>query len=214
MSEMNELFSEWKKEVLSTSNHFVEDGIISQEHWNNADKKILLVLKETNDYEGNIVSLINKAINDNPKSKVWDRPTFHNAGRWVYGLLNTEKDVAPYKNAQRERKSALLSCALINVKKTTGGSRAKKSVEQHAKKYSHFIKRQIDIIQPDIIILGGTYKMIKDHVLPKMNKVDFRVHKYNNAICINANHPSYFKLKRKVIYNQVVLNYKNYLDGI
>ena len=83
---MEELFNEWKDAVLKESDHFVEDGIVCEQSWEEADRKVLFILKETNAHQGNISKLINRAVNTNPKSKLWQRPTFHNIGRWSYGL--------------------------------------------------------------------------------------------------------------------------------
>jgi len=211
MTEMEKLFNEWKGLVLSKSDHFVEDGIICPEKWDSVNTKVLLVLKETNDYKYNIAKLIKDSVFKNPKSKLWRSPTFHNIGRWVYGLINSSDSVSEYKDAHKNRKSSLLLCAFINVKKTSGGRRATKSVEENAREYSLFLRKQIDIISPDIIVFGGTYKIMKKYVLPELEKVHLRIHKYNEIICINANHPAYIR-KRKYTYDQVVVNYGKYLS--
>lgn len=208
---MSILFEEWKALIFSTSDHFVEDGVISNEHWVLAGKRVLFILKETNDYQGNIANLIRAAATSRPQSKLWDRPTFHNLGRWAYGLLNTE---ASYKEADAAKKQALLPCAFINIKKTSGGRVATTAVEANARMYATFLRRQIAIISPDIIIFGGTYKMIKDHVLPELKKVGPRVHKHGEkVICINANHPACTK-RRTEMYDQVVGSYQRFVAGI
>jgi hypothetical protein len=210
MNEMNNLLKEWKDFILLESDHFVEDGVISHEHWESTPHKILFILKETNGYEGNITPLINKAITLNPKSKLWARPTFHNIGRWAYGLQNLPESVENYNQAHKSRKSSLLSCAFINIKKTSGERTAGKEVEYHATKYASLIRKQIDILSPKIIVFGGTYQIMKNHVMPEMAKISPRIHQYKDTICINANHPA-CTLKRTTIYDQVVLNYSNYL---
>jgi hypothetical protein len=210
MKDMDELFKEWRPLVLADSDHFVEDGIICHETWNSVNRRILFILKETNDYEGNISKLINDAVRVRPKSKLWLRPTFHNIGRWAYGLLNFPEDVNSYKEANKERKKSLLSCSFINIKKTSGTRTAGKGVELNAIKYASFLRRQIEILSPDIIVFGGTFQTMKDHVLPEMQKKSHRVHKFNNIICINANHPACTK-KRILMYDQVVSNYANYI---
>lgn len=210
MNEVDELIAQWKELASEDSDHFNDDGVICDKAWNQSKKKVLFILKETNDYKGSISKLIYDAVTVRPKSKLWARPTFHNIGRWAYGLLNYSDCKVSYKKANDERKKALLSCAFINIKKTTGGRTATKAVEKSAIKHSSLLKKQIDLLQPDIIVFGGTYKIIKDHVLPELTKVAYRVHKYNNVVCINANHPACTK-KRKEIYDQVIDNYINYI---
>lgn len=210
---MDELFKEWKTLIMSDAKHFVEDGVICHESWGEVDCKLLFILKETNDYEGNIANLINRAVTVKPKSKLWGRPTFHNIGRWAYGLLNFPKSIDSYEAANKERKKSLLPCSFINIKKTSGGRTAGKAVELNAIKFASFLRRQIEILSPDIIVFGGTYKIMKDHVLPEMKKVSHRIHKFNNVICINANHPACSK-NRTLMYEQVVNNYANYIAAI
>jgi hypothetical protein len=210
---MSALFEEWKTLLSATSDHFVEDGVISEEHWARAEKRILFILKETNDYRGNIANLIRVAATSRPQSKLWDRPTFHNLGRWAYGLLNASDGEASYKEAHTARKRALLPCAFINVKKTSGGRAATNAVELNAQMYSVLLRKQIEILAPNIIVFGGTYKMIKDHVLPELTKVGPRIHKYGEVVCINANHPACTK-KRTEMFDQVVGSYRRFVDGI
>jgi len=109
MNKMGDLFHEWKPLVLSESDHFVEDGVICEQSWKKANQKVLFILKETNAHQGNIAKLINRAVNINPKSKLWLRPTFHNIGRWSYGLTKFVNQAPCYKEAHENRREALLS---------------------------------------------------------------------------------------------------------
>lgn len=212
MGDMEKLFAEWKTSIFEESDHFVEDGIICPEMWNQASKKILFILKETNDYTGSITKLISDACTTRPNSGLWDRPTFHNIGRLVYGLLNYPQSVSEYKTAHNNRKKSLLYCSFINLKKTTGGKSSTKAVSESAKKYSNFIRRQIEIISPEVIVFGGTYQIVKDNVIPELVNISPRIHQYGNIICINANHPACTK-KRTLIYDQSILNYHKYHLG-
>lgn len=216
MNHMESLFEEWKRLLPAESGTFVEDGVISQEEWMRADKRILFLLKEVNDEKGKMKSIVNTIRNavSNRESKIWKRPTFHNMGRWAHGLHHCSKETPPptYKEADGARRDSLLSCALINLKKTAGGRVATKEVEQSAMIYSSLIKRQIEILKPDVIVFGGTYKMVKTHVLPELNKVAFRVHTYQDTVCINANHPACTK-ERREMFSQVVSSYHAYLCG-
>lgn len=210
MLEMKTLFEEWKQLVAVESDHFVEDGIISEVDWGLVGKKVLFILKETNNYKGNIAALINSAVTKHPKSKLWDRPTFHNVGRWAHGLINSSNGVPSYSESHIKRKESLLFCAFINLKKTSGARAATKAVPEFAHKYSAFIRQQINLIDPEIIVFGGTYEIVKEYVIPEMERISNRVHKYNKIICINANHPACTK-SRKYMYEQVIVNYNNYL---
>ncbi len=212
MEEMSELFAVWRPRVMQESDHFVEDGIICPEKWKEASKKILFILKETNDYKKSMCNLINEACTTRPRSGMWGSPTFHNIGRWAYGLLSYPESIWAYKAANTNRKGSIPYCSFINVKKTTGGRTATSSVEKSAKEYSSFLRKQIEIIKPEIIVFGGTYQIMKDHVLPELQKVSTRIHAYHNIICINAFHPACTK-KRSSMYEQVIMNYHSYISS-
>jgi len=210
---MGGLFDEWRALVEADAGHFVGDGIVCEEGWRRATRKVLFLLKEPNGYDGKygaLNELLRKAAAPNSTSSMWDRPTFHNVGRWTYGLLNYSGEVPDYVEANKACKTAVLGCAYINIKKSTGGARATKEVEVHAEKYAEFLRRQVAIIQPDIVVCGGTYKMLKKYVYPSMVRVSHRVHQFEKLTFINAYHPGYVT-KRAALYDQVLLSFHEYM---
>jgi hypothetical protein len=83
-SPMDVLFNEWRPHVVAEAGHFVEDGIVCEEGWRKAKRKVLFVLKDPNGYEGEhgaLNELLRKAAAPNSTSAMWDRPTFHTLGR-------------------------------------------------------------------------------------------------------------------------------------
>lgn len=109
-------------------------------------------------------------------------------------------------------KTAVLACAHINIKKSSGGARTTKKVEDHAAKYAEFLKRQVSIIDPEIVVCGGTYAMLKKHVYPSMSRVSSRIHEFDKRIFINAFHPG-CRTGREDLYNQVLLSFHQYMDS-
>lgn len=209
-SATTELFSRWRASSAAFQDHFVEDGIIDPAKWAQADARILFILRETNGYRNSMATLIHKACTTHPSSKLWDRPTFHNVGRWAYGLLNaTDATLPGFDAAHKNRKTALLACAFMNLKKTTGGARATEAVEHAAARDACFLREQIELIDPQVIVCGGTYKAIKQHLYPAIRRVGPRMHEVGGRLFINANHPSYLK-KTKEMYDDVVGNYQRY----
>lgn len=189
---------------------YVVDGIISSESWYQSRVKVLFILKETNGYPGsNIAKLIRTAIVDDPKSKLWRRPTFHNIGRWAFGLQQAGEKSADFKEAHRNRKSALLASAFINLKKTTGGRRATVEVRQFAEIHRELLREQILLVTPNVVVMGGTYDIIKACVFPELKKVYHRVHLLHGVPFINAFHPACTKV-RKALYEQVLDSCQNY----
>lgn len=212
---MGILFDEWSPHVVAEAGHFVEDGIVCMENWGTAKRKVLFLLKEPNGYEGEcgaLNDLLRKAAAPKSTSKMWNRPTFHNVGSCAYGLLNYSGEVPDYDEANRARKTAVLGCAYINIKKSSGGARATKEVEVHAAKYANLLKRQVTIIDPDIVVCGGTYNMLKEHVYPGMSRVSSRIHEFENRIFINAFHPG-CRANRKLVYDQVLSSFHQYMGS-
>jgi hypothetical protein len=79
---MDALFEEWKTQLSETSDHFVKDGIISAEDWAQAETKILFILKETNDYKGNIVQLIHVTAEEQALGSA-DVSQYWSMGAWI-----------------------------------------------------------------------------------------------------------------------------------
>jgi hypothetical protein len=210
----SDLFSRWRASSPDFQDHFVEDGIIDLAEWVQAGTQVLFILRETNGYRGSIAALIRKASTTHASSKLWDRPTFHNVGRWAHGLLHATDATFPgFDAAHTNRKTALLACAFINLKKTTGGARATEAVEQATVRDALFLREQIDLINPQVVVCGGTYKAIKQHLYPAIRRLAPRVHEAGGRLFINANHPSYLK-KTAEMYDDVVGSYHRYLAAL
>ena len=116
------LLNEWRSQVVREAGHFVEDGVVCQDNWHKAKRRVLFLLKEPNGYKGEngpLNELLRKAATTNPGSAMWDRPTFHNIGRWAYGLVNYSHDAPCYQDANKAYKTAVLECAYIRAANTT-----------------------------------------------------------------------------------------------
>lgn len=206
-----DLFSRWRASNTDYQDHFVEDGIIDPAKWIQTGTRILFILRETNRYRSSMAALIHKACTTHPSSKLWDRPTFHNVGRWAHGILHTTEESSPsFDVAHKNRKTALLACAFMNLKKTTGGARATAAVEHATLRDAIFLREQIELINPQVVVCGGTYRAIKQHLYPAIRGVAPRMHEVGGRLFINANHPSYLK-KTAEMYDDVVGSYQRYL---
>lgn len=210
---MEILLAEWSARLVAEAGHFVGDGIVCDDSWRAAKRKVLFLLKEPNGYEGEkgpLNDLLRQAAQPKSTSKLWDRPTFHNVGRWAFGLINYSDHAPAYDEANRARRTAVLGCAYINIKKSSGGARATKHVEVHAAKYGEFLRRQVDLIGPDIVVCGGTYSILKEHVYPGLSRVSSRIHRLDNRIFINAFHPG-CRTNRKTVYDQVLSSFQQFM---
>ena len=188
MDRFAELFNRWRNSKKEYIGNFSEDGIIDEKQWNNSSKKVLVVLKETNDYSNDLRALIRDHWKGT-KNYLWQ-----NVGRWAYGIQKTTKTFIPGRSdADAHRNEALLSSAVINLKKTKGGSNSDMNeVRKYAIEDANFIREEIDLINPEVIICGYTFGIVKEILeinSPSLNN-EHRIFSFNNRKFINYWHPA------------------------
>ena len=165
---LEQLFDLWiKKEPKGNINHqkntFIADGIVNPDEWEKSKKKILFVLKEAygKNWNGNTLSSwIRKS---HPKIGPWKR-----IAKVVYGIQNTTHDsITRYKEnlSAYEHNIALEQIAVLNIKKSNGDSI---SNDNELKLYADYdreeIKKEIELIDPDIVICGNTFGILYETV--------------------------------------------------
>lgn len=192
--QLERLFAQWKKEVpLFRTEHFYTDGIIDEKTFeqNPAGKKVLFIAKEPNagkwDQAGTR-SFLDEWNREPPPSY----PFAQRLSEWAYGIIH---DFPPYESIE-EKLSYLKRIAFMNVKKSGGGAFTdNKEMYRVVKPQCVFILREVDIIQPDIIVAGISFaeSLIEDI----FGKVEFissgynvQIGRYKNAKVINFYHPS------------------------
>ena len=157
--------------------YFTADGIIDSNTYSNAPCKILVVLKEPNisdnkpdeffDTPGDHRVWYNEFVNGEYDSvsgqimfhnEVADNPTCQKQliGRMAY-LLDVyldNKTVDGIQPTAKRIQDALKGTAVMNLNKRGGDSKLenKDYFLNYCKKYSQFIRREIELINPDIII--------------------------------------------------------------
>ncbi|OQB13635.1 MAG: hypothetical protein BWY15_01710 [Firmicutes bacterium ADurb.Bin193] len=177
---LDELFALWKHAHAIEENYeatttaglekvsFIADGYIFEESYDG----VLFVLKEVNQlgYSGAkdpserthitwYQEFLNKGKNVN-QSKQHEK-----MGRMACYIL--DKNESPSKE---EINAGLSRAAFINLNKRGGDSVAKK-VEPYATKYREFIKKQISLLNPDVIVCLGTFEQVKRVVDTKDKRV-------------------------------------------
>lgn len=176
-SNLNSLFKLWQekqnneKDFYKTTiggiekNSFIKDGIINEECYKNAKCKILFILKESNilDYQDDRPSgeddqicwykdYIDGKVNDNiPKQR-------EKMGRMAFYLFNKNNLQSRETPTEEEYKKALKSVAFMNLNKRGGGKSVDvKRFPAYVQRYKEFIFKEIELIDPDyIIVLGKT----------------------------------------------------------
>lgn len=157
--ELNELFKEWEKAVPEYNGKFVSDGIINENLFNDAGKKILFIAKEPND-----------PLAEKPWDfrDIWkEKEEFKNSftfriAEWALGILN-EFNIS-YDELWTDRERIFLTLqriAFMNIKKIGGGGVTNYSeLLRHLAMNKTFLLKEIYIINPDIIVLGISFDPI------------------------------------------------------
>jgi hypothetical protein len=146
--QLNQLFDEWENTNPLYTGKFVRDGIIDEDLFEKQRAKILFVCKES--------SISNENLRDIRLHGSGSIRFSLSIADWSYGLLN---NFPLYDTINmKKRKEALKCVAIMNLKKSVGKSVSdRKEIEQHIRDNKQFLLRQIEIINPDIIIGGVTY---------------------------------------------------------
>ncbi|MDI9311293.1 MAG: hypothetical protein QM535_13870 [Limnohabitans sp.] len=185
--ELNKLFDKWHEEIYPDEKIFIRDGIINEVIWESTPKKILFIAKEAN----------------NRSDVSWDfrewwgdsfNYTFsHRVAEWAYGILENFTDYDTIDSYVKKLET-LQKIAFMNINKTGGvGTASNQELKNHIDKSKSYILKQIEIINPEIIIscIGDD---LNDYLFSEKNwsKSGFAiwVKKYENAKLISFLHPS------------------------
>jgi len=146
-ADLDVLFKEWQEAMGVEGKRFVRDGIIHESTFETQSPKILFLGKDPHDKS---VEADWDFREEWPKDPKWKHA--RQIKRWAYGILNGFPD---WEVAANPPENTLLKVACMNVKKTGGGSSSTyEDVVHHANTFGDHIRRQVEIISPDIIIGG------------------------------------------------------------
>jgi hypothetical protein len=184
--EIDQLLMEWKTD-LNTTSRFIEDGIIDENLYSTAGLKILFIAKEPNsrNHKDEIAWDFRKWWRE-PHLKYSFSQTLN---LWAFGLLNNFPQIID------EKRNSLSQVAFINVKKTCGGAETnRKQMNSAIDLNSDLVRRQINIIAPDVIVTcfsadhGLTSKLLGIELSDCLYGI--KVGKFKNSKVVSFYHPS------------------------
>jgi hypothetical protein len=198
------LFFKWRGQ----QRNWVKDGVVNPEIYAASNLKALYILKEANGRKekkwenGDLRAFLNEA----------DRwQTWNTVARWQYAIshLKEEIDWKKINSISKSFRIALLqSIAVINLKKEPGNQQSDmQEIKAFALKDLDYIKEQISIYKPDIVICGGTGDIVKELKLLgsffKWEKSDRDVEYCNvkNTTILNYKHPGVRASKQKLFWD-------------
>jgi len=160
---MNDIWRKWERhyQQLGITEDICKDGMLNEEVFRRQDRRILFVMKDTDQAPG--IDL-RDFLKDGPRYPMW-----HITARWAAAIL---RDFPGFDKIDdlAVMKDALSKVAVINLKKPTGGAAADIAVvNAYAHQDRDLLVEQIEAIRPTIIVACGT-------IGPLMWLLDLPVH--------------------------------------
>ncbi|WP_051190428.1 hypothetical protein [Kaistella palustris] len=192
------------------------DGIVDYEQYQNSSPKILWILKEANsgDADWNMRDALNNLKNSSGKGLTdgWAN-TFTSIVYTTNGIFTGEDwDSMGNFNEDQSIIDVMQKIAYINVKKVPGGSQADWNlIKQYYSENKIGLHQQIKLINPEIIIFGGTYNFFDDDFFDLFGELESNVensslHIYQNKnyLLLNAYHPNNRAIKHSTYCNLIL----------
>jgi hypothetical protein len=191
---IDDLFILWQ-EARPEYKDFSIDGILVEDSWKQANPKIAFLLKESND---GFVKIRGRSWGPQDNSgRFW-----RNLRMWTY--ITTEclnGRVCTFARTIAEKEKPLAEVAYINIKKKAESKSVSYDPDIHNYIASDlpFLKRQIEIIAPDILFCCGTFKYIRDKI--ELEGISKRIYSYQHLLVVDFYHPSFWGRKDESNFN-------------
>jgi len=193
------LLTRWSNELHHRGQVFVSDGAIDPSLWCDAPRRVAFLLKEAygGDESWDIRYEIREAWGSNLSL------TLRNAAYLAFAAHYASVTNLPEIPSERfgVARHSLLASALINVKKSRGTSSSDASdIEFNLHRDAAFIQEQIEILDPEIVVCGGTWYCAKS-LWPKARYLYDMVWKSQGRYFIDFWHPGYFHAPQAAYYS-------------
>lgn len=138
---------------------FISDGAVNAAAYEAAAPRICFFLKEAYSKDSDSDWSLTEWLSGGAMTRMWGT-----VAEWAYGLSHTTALCIPKKpQLSHEEKTALLrSIAVVNVKKSGGVSSSDyANLLEHAAKDQSFLRRELDILQPEVIVCGNNSSLLR-----------------------------------------------------
>ena len=233
---LDALFKKWQKESEFT--HFFYDGLMyrgeiisthwrksgnESEMWEKAPKRVMFLLKDVNaggDGPEDDNNIRGRNFKDTTSRTYW------NMSYWLYGLLKTiENGEVPkftFSHSEATQFFDDTPVAYVNCKKQAGTSSVSPStLNYYIERDKKFIKEEIEILNPDIIICcawtessgNSIFEFVKNYVYQDIENVNSYMYycAKKNKLVINAYHPTSTKIRDTEMYENIMSDFNDFL---
>lgn len=190
---MQAFFEEWKITFPEQSNDLITDGYLTDDGaaYREAKTKVLFLEKEPNDPKGGCYAL----------HQIWEKGLKGGfsirMGEWAAGVQQSFPEYMDVYRDKDKKTKAFHSSALINIKKTWGGSSSNmEEIRAHALPNRLLLQKQIRLLNPHVIIGGTGQTDVWDDLFGKdcwnkaQSEYDIRVGNWEGYAIIDYYHPS------------------------
>ena len=213
--------AEKENDQLFSGENVIHDGIVDFTQYNKTSPKILWILKEANSSESGWT--MREALNDLKEKSGGLKTGWANTFTSIIYTTNgvfTGEDWDSMGNFHQDQSiiEVLQKVAYINVKKVPGGSNADWNlIKEYYSENKTALHQQIQLINPEIIIFGGTYNFFDDDFFELFGELEAHVennslHIYQNKdyLLLNAYHPNNRVIKHSTYCNLILEAVKNW----
>lgn len=161
MKALDNLFSIWEQRHLEAGyKRFIRDGIVDEEWWQQTQDvpKVCFFLKEARTDREEGYNLVNDLYEYEPWN-LWQRVAV-----WTQAIHNAVAGECAYNESTIKQKShdAVRQTAVVNVKKSNGlAESAEEDLLKYVSEDKDLLKKELEIINPDVIVCGYTFGMLK-----------------------------------------------------
>jgi hypothetical protein len=236
IEDKNGLYHELEKVFLQNPN-YVKDGIVDCAQYDRERLKILWVLKEPNGNPSDLREFLRNPQSYNKWKRTWE-PVFNISYKILKFLPNQNEDLSYEKVLDEIKENHIRPneifqrIAAININKTPGGKKmSREKLINCYVKYRDLILMQIEKIDPDIVIFGGTfwvmwndlkdfhssayeseYKRDQIKLDDGIIKKNIKYHYNDKRIFIETYHPNQRTISKKLYYELIVSQIKKWCD--
>lgn len=156
---IDRLFEEWENKNV------FRDGLLDEKLYVESNPKVMWLLKDPNTKEkrGDLLEIIKAFISDYMAEEDNLPETLRRAAIFSYLIQEGLPEYVSGLASMTDKKliHGLSSSAIVNLKKTQGGRTADlDAVYEEAERSFDLWTKQMSILKPDIILCGGTYKIV------------------------------------------------------
>jgi len=160
------LFSEWRATKEITHENFVADGVVHPETYIKTTPRLLFLAREAHWEDEGMHHDMRKYLAEGVNWRSWQV-----IARWTRAITTTEdvpwEDVDDEAMEQNFKRDEFRKVAFVNIKKQGGSSSVNwNKLIAYTKACAHFVRRQIELYNPNVIICNGTIWLLERFILP------------------------------------------------